>query len=162
VFARQEASEIQRRPTMVAGTNRDEFVARLVRAGELEVSGENPDEVEGYFSPDFTFHRPGGWEAGYDGLQAYFQSWRHAFDNRKITRGIVLVEGNYIACQTTMEGDFVREFTQSPVGSLPPNSQHVVFDLINLFRYDDEGRIVDEYVQIDNHALLQQLGGAGS
>jgi hypothetical protein len=42
------------------------------------------------------------------GLQAYFQSWRHAFDNRKITRGIVVVEGNYIACQTTMEGDFVR------------------------------------------------------
>lgn len=139
---------------------RDEFVARLVRAGELEVSGEHPDEVDGYFSPDFTFHGPGGWEADYDGLQAYFQSWRDAFDNRRITRGIVIVEGDYIACQTKLEGDFVREFTQSPVGPLPPNGQHVVFDLMNIFRYDADGRIVDEYVQIDNHALLQQLGAA--
>ena len=147
---------------MVDGMTRDQFVARLVRAGELEVSGDSPDEVEGYFSPDFTFHGPGGWEAGYDGLEAYFQSWRDAFENRKITRGIVVVEGNYIACQTTMEGDFVHEFPQSPVGSLPPNGQHVVFDLMNIFRYDEEGRILDEYIQIDNHALLQQLGDAGS
>jgi predicted ester cyclase len=145
---------------MARGMTRDELVARLTRAGELEVSGENPDEVEGYFSPDFTFHGPGGWTAGYDDLQAYFHSWRHAFDNRKITRGVVVVEGNYIACQTTMEGDFVREFTHSPVGSLPPNGQRIVFDLINIFRYDDEGRILEEYVQTDNHALLQQLDAA--
>jgi predicted ester cyclase len=72
------------------------------------------------------------------------------------------VEGDYIACQTTMEGDFVREFTQSPVGPLPPNGQHVVLELTNIFRYDEEGRILDEWVQIDNHTLLQQLGGAGS
>jgi hypothetical protein len=32
---------------MVAGMSRDEFVARLVRAGELEVSGENQEEVDG-------------------------------------------------------------------------------------------------------------------
>lgn len=37
--------------------------------------------------------------------------------------------------------------TQSPVGSLPPHGQHVVFDLINIFRYDDEGQIVDEYIR---------------
>jgi predicted ester cyclase len=147
---------------MVAGMSRDEFVARLVRAGELEVSGENQEEVDGYFSPHFTFHGPGGWEADYAAFTAYFRSWRHAFDDRKITRGIVIVEGDYIACQTTMEGDFVREFTQSPVGPLPPNGQHVVFELTNIFRYDDEGRILDEWVQIDNHTLLQQLGGADS
>jgi|ERR1700733_1598080 predicted ester cyclase len=143
---------------MVAGTSRDEFVARLVRTGELMVSGENPDEVRAAFSPEFTFHGPGGWEADYDGLQAYFQSLRDAFDDRKITRGIVVVEDNYIACQTTIEGDFVREFTQSPVGSLPPNGQHVRFELIHIFRYDDQGRIEDEYVKIDNRTVLQQLG----
>ena len=147
---------------MVAGMSRDELVARLVRAGELEVSGESQDEVDVYFSPDFTFHGQGGWEADYAAFTAYFQSWRYAFDNRKITRGIIIVDSDYIACQTTMEGDFVREFTQSPVGPLPPNGQHVVFELTNIFRYDDEGRILDEWVQIDNHTLLQQLGGVGS
>lgn len=142
---------------MVAGMSRDEFVARLVRAGELWMSGENPEEVRAAFSPEFTFHAPGV-EIDYDGLAAYFQSLRNAFDNRKITRGIVVVEGNHIACQTTIEGEFVREFTQSPVGSLPPNGQHIVFELTNIFSYDDQGRIEDEYVQTDNRSVLQQLG----
>jgi predicted ester cyclase len=142
---------------MVAGMSRDESVSRLVRAGELWMSGENPEEIRAAFSPEFTFHAPGV-EVDYDGLAAYFQSLRDAFDNRKITRGIVVVEENYVACQTTIEGDFVREFTQSPVGSLPPNGQHVVFELTNIFRYDDEGRIEDEYVQTDNRSVLQQLG----
>jgi predicted ester cyclase len=142
---------------MVAGMSRDESVARLVRAGELWMSGENPDEIRAAFSPEFTFHAPGV-EIDYDGLAAYFQSLRNAFDNRKITRGIVVVEDNHIAYQTTIEGDFVREFTQSPVGSLPPNGQHIVFELTNIFRYDDDGRIEDEYVQTDNRSVLQQLG----
>jgi hypothetical protein len=38
----------------------------------------------------------------------------------------------------------------------------VLFELINIIRYDDEGRIIDEYVTVDNHAVLQQLGAAGS
>jgi predicted ester cyclase len=144
---------------MVAGMTRGESVARLVRAGELWMTGESPDEIRAAFSPEFTFHAPGV-QIDYDGLAAYFQSLRDAFDDLKITRGIVIVEDNYIACQTTIEGDFVREFTQSPAGSLPPNGQHVVFELTNIFSYDDEGRIEDEYVQTDNRTLLQQLGGA--
>jgi predicted ester cyclase len=142
---------------MVADMTRDESVARLVRAGELWMTGENPDEIRAAFSPEFTFHAPGV-EIDYGGLAAYFQSLRDAFDNLKITRGIVVVEDNHIACQTTIEGDFVREFTQSPVGSLPPNGRHVVFELTNIFSYDDQGRIEDEYVQTDNRSLLQQLG----
>ncbi len=32
-------------------TTRTERVARLVHIGELEVSGEHPDEVDAYFAP---------------------------------------------------------------------------------------------------------------
>jgi predicted ester cyclase len=141
---------------MVADMTRDESVARLVRAGELWMTGENPDEIRAAFSPAFTFHAPGV-EIDYDSLAAYFEALRDAFENLKITRGIVIAEDNYIACQTTIEGDFVREFTQSPVGPLPPNGRHVVFELTNIFSYDAQGRIEDEYVQTDNRSLLQQL-----
>jgi hypothetical protein len=55
---------------------RVELVARLVRAGELEVSGEHPDEVGDYFAPGFKFDGAGGFESDYDGLQDYFgSSW---------------------------------------------------------------------------------------
>src|SRR5947208_8046201 len=103
--------------------SRDELVSGLVRIGELEVSGENQAEIDAYFAPDFRFHGPDGRELDYDGLQAYFASLRAAFDDRIIKRGVVVVEDNYVACQTTIEGTFVREFTHSPVGRLPPNGQ---------------------------------------
>jgi predicted ester cyclase len=137
--------------------SRDELVARLVRAGELEVSGEHPDEVADYFAPEFVFHGPGGIESDYAGLSAYFESVRDAFADRAIRRGIMVVEGNTIACQTWIEGTFVREFTQSPAGPIPPNGHRIIFDLINIFQMDDDGRLIEEYVRADNRSLLEHL-----
>jgi predicted ester cyclase len=137
--------------------DRDELVARLVRAGELEISGEHPDDVGDYFAPGFEFHGPGSFESDYDGLQDYFASVRAAFEHRSIRRGITVVEDNTIACQTWIEGTFVHEFTHSPVGSLPPNGRRVVWDLSNIYTFDDEGRITAEWVRTDNQSVLQQL-----
>jgi hypothetical protein len=110
---------------MAVGMSRDELVSGLVRVGELEITGDDQAAVDAYFAPDFRFHGPDRRELDYQGLQSYFSSLRAAFDDRIIQRGIVIVEGNYVACQTTIAGTFVREFTQSPVGPLPPNGQRV-------------------------------------
>jgi len=80
---------------------------------------------------------------------------------RKITGGIIVAEGNTLACQTWIEGTFVREFTQSPVGPLPPTGTRVVMDLINIFRFDDHGRLIEEFVRTDYRSLLRQLGAEG-
>jgi predicted ester cyclase len=141
---------------------RDELVARLVKAGELEVMGGDQAEIDSYFdTSNFRFHGPGGSETDYGGLTAYFKSVRAAFDDRAIRRGIMLVEGNYIACQTWIEGRFVREFTMSPAGPLPPNGARVMWDLANIFRFDDQGRLVEEWVRTDYRSFLRQLGAEG-
>jgi predicted ester cyclase len=138
--------------------SRDELVARIVRAGELEISGGSPDELASYFAPTFRFDGPGGFEADFDGLVAYFAAVRDAFDDLSIHRGIVVVEGNLIACQTRIEGLFVREFTQTPVGTVAPNGRRVVYDLINIFRVDDQGRLLEDHARFDNHSVLDQMG----
>lgn len=84
-----------------------------------------------------------------------------AFEDRSIRRGIIVAEGDYVACQTWMEGRFVREFTHSPVGILPPNGQRVVWDLMNLFRFDARGKLVEEWVRTDYRSFLRQLGARG-
>lgn len=140
---------------------RDELVTGLIRIGEQERTGEDQAGVDAYFAPDFTFHGPDGAELDYDGLKGYFASLRAAFDDLTISRGIMIVEGDYVACRTTIAGTFVREFTHSPVGALPPNGNRVVFELINIFRYDDQGRIAEEWVQTDNRSRLRQLGAEG-
>jgi predicted ester cyclase len=135
-----------------------ELVSRMVRAGELEVSGEDQAEVDTYFDQqNFRFHGPGGFETDYTGLTAYFASLRAAFDNRKITQGIIVAEGNTVACQTWIEGTFTHEFTQSPTGPLPPNGARIVMDLISIFRFDDNGRLIEEFVRTDYRSLLHQL-----
>ena len=141
---------------------RDELVARLIKAGELEVSGGDQAEIDSYFDTrGFRFHGPDGFEADYAGLTNYFKSIRAAFDDRSIRRGIVVAEGNYIACQTWIEGTFVREFAYSPAGALPPNGQRVVWDLLNMFRFDDQGQLVEEWVRTDYRSFLRQLGAQG-
>lgn len=148
---------------MPLALSRDELVARLVRAGELEVSGEDQAETDTYFDTEnFLFHGPDGFDADYQGLTAYFQSIRDAFDDRTIRRGIVVVEGNTVACQTWIEGTFVRPFTQSPAGRLEPNGARIVWDLMNIFKFDDAGRLVEENVRTDYRSFLRQLGAQGA
>lgn len=148
---------------MALTLTRGELVDRLVRAGELEVSGEDQAETDSYFDTEnFVFHGPDGFDADYQGLTAYFQSMREAFDDRSIQRGIVIVEGNTVACQTLIEGTFFRPFSQSPVGHLEPNGARVVWDLMNLFEFDDAGRLLVEQVRTDNRSVLRQLGAQGS
>ncbi|WP_210251528.1 ester cyclase [Brucella tritici] len=138
------------------------MIKRLIRAGELEVSGADQAETDTYFNTDeFRFHGPDGFETDYGGLTAYFQSLRAAFDDRSIRRGIIIAEDNTIACQTWIEGIFVRDFTMSPAGPLPPNGQRIVMDLINIFRFDGEGRLTEEWVRTDYRSFLRQLGAPG-
>ena len=141
---------------------RDDLVARLKRAGELQVSGDNQAELDSYFDTrQFRFHGPDGFETDYAGLANYFKAIRAAFDDRLIRRGIIVAEANYIACQTWIEGTFVREFTQSPAGALAPNGRRVVWDLANIFRLDDQGRLIEEWVRTDYRSFLRRLGAPG-
>jgi hypothetical protein len=91
---------------------RDQLVARLKRAGERQISGEDQPELDSYFDTiRFRFHGPDGFEEDYSGLSNYFKAIRSAFDDRSIRRGIIVAQGNDVACQTWIEGVFVREFT---------------------------------------------------
>jgi hypothetical protein len=96
--------------------SREELVAGLISVGEQELTGEDEVEVDAYFAPHFVFHGPDGAESDYEGLKGYFASLRAAFDDLTISRGIMVVEGDYVACQTTITGTFAREFRTRPSG----------------------------------------------
>lgn len=141
---------------------REQLVARLRRTGELEVSGEDQAETDSYFDTrQFRFHGPDVFEADYSGLTDYFKAIRAAFDDRSIRRGVTVAEDDYVACQTWIEGTFLREFAPSPAGPLPRNVHRVVWDLLNIFRFDDQGRLVEEWVRTDYRSFLRQLGAQG-
>lgn len=67
-----------------------------------------------------------------------------------------------MACQTWIEGTFVRPFRKSPAGPLEPTGARVVWDLMNIFRFDDDGRLVEEFLRTDYRSFLRQLGAEGA
>jgi hypothetical protein len=64
-----------------------------------------------------------GAESYHQGLKGYFASLQAAFDDLTITRGIIIADGDYVACQTKISGTFAREFTHAPVGPRRPNGR---------------------------------------
>ena len=139
--------------------NRESIVSGLVGIGERGIGTQDDAALDAYFADDFVFHGPDG-DADLVALKALWGAMREAFTGFTVTRGHIVVEGDFVAAQTTMAGTFDEQFTQSPVGPLPPTGRPFALHLLNIFRYDGTGRLAEEWAQYDNRDLLHQLGVA--
>jgi predicted ester cyclase len=137
--------------------SREDIAHGLVRIGEQGIATEDDAALDAYYAPDFVFHGPDG-DLDFPSLKAQFAALRNTFDGFTVTRDFVMVEGDFVAARTRMAGVFAREFTRSPVGPLPPTGNRVEWNLINIFRYDEAGRLAEEWVQWDTRGFLRQLG----
>jgi predicted ester cyclase len=129
----------------------------LIRIGDEAIAREDDAALRAYFAEDYVFHGPGG-DLGFDELSAYFASLRAAFSDLRIVREQIIVEGNFLAARTTFSGDFTSVFTSSPIGPVEPTGEHLGWEVIGTFRYDDERRLAEEWVQTDYRSLLTKLG----
>jgi predicted ester cyclase len=139
--------------------SRSPFAEPLIRIGQIAIARENDAALDAYFAPGYKFHGPGR-SLTYEELKAYFAALRAAFQNLEVRRAAIIGEGSYLAARTIFSGMFVNVFTLSPVGLLQPNGKQVEWEIMNLFRYDGEGRLAEEWVQYDVRGLLQKLGAA--
>src|ERR1700734_2736598 len=136
----------------------DSQLARdLIRIGDEAIAREDDAALRAYFSEDYVFHGPGG-DLSFDQLSAYFGSLRAAFSDLRLVREQIIVESRFLAARTTFSGDFTGVFTYSPIGPVEPTGQHLEWEVIGIFRYDDEGRAAEEWVQTDYRSLLTKLG----
>jgi predicted ester cyclase len=129
----------------------------LIRVGEEGINTGDESVLNPYFAEDYIFHGPDG-DMNFTQLKAFWSIWRNAFLDFKITREQIVVEGDMIGARNTFSGIFEKEITQSPVGPIQPHGKAVRIEVINTFRYDGDGRLVEEWVQYDNVGYLKQLG----
>ena len=129
----------------------------LIRIGNEAIAREDAPALRAYFREDYVFHGPGA-DLGFDQLSAYFASLRVAFSGLRLVREQIIVDANFLAARTTFSGDFTGLFTHSPIGPVEPTGQHLEWELIGTFRYDDQGRLAEEWVQTDYRGLLVKLG----
>jgi predicted ester cyclase len=129
----------------------------LIRIGNEAIAREDAPALRAYFREGYVFHGPGA-DLGFDELSAYFASLRAAFTGLRLVREQIIVEGNLLAARTTFSGAFTGLFTYSPIGPVEPTGQHLEWEVIGVFRYDDEGRLAEEWVQTDYRSFLTKLG----
>ena len=136
----------------------DSGLARdLIRIGDHAIAREDDVALSAYFSDDYVFHGPGG-DLSFDQLRAYFASLRAAFRGLQLVREQIIVDGSFLAARTKFSGDFTGVFTYSPIGVVEPTGEHVEWEVIGIFRYDEDGRLAEEWVQTDYRSFLTKLG----
>jgi predicted ester cyclase len=129
----------------------------LIRIGDEAIAREDDAALRAYFAEGYVFHGPGG-DLSFDELRAYFASLRAAFSDLRLVREQIIVEGNLLAARTTFSGDFTGDFTYSPIGPVEPTEEHLEWEVIGTFRYDDDRRLAEEWVQTDYRSFLTKLG----
>ena len=129
----------------------------LIRIGNEAIAKEDDAKLRAYFAENYIFHGPGT-ELGYEELRAYFASLRSAFTGLELVRKQIIVDGNFLAARTMFSGDFTGVFTYSPIGPVDPTGEHIEWEVIGTFRYDEAGRLAEEWVQTDYRSFLVKLG----
>ena len=129
----------------------------LIRIGDEAIAREDAGKLREYFAEDYVFHGSGG-DLSFEELSAYFASLRAAFTDLRLVREQIIVDGNFLAARTTFSGDFAAVFTYSPIGPVEPTGENVEWEVIGTFRYRDDGRLAEEWVQTDYRSFLTKLG----
>jgi predicted SnoaL-like aldol condensation-catalyzing enzyme len=130
--------------------------ATLMRVINEGVAVGDLDMVAEALAEDYVVHSPLG-DLDRDGVISFFSTLLSSFSEVENTRDEVIVEGNLAAARSTFRGVFSNEFP-SPMGMIPPNGQVVELVFINIFRFNDEGLIEEEWVQSDLLGFFTQLG----
>ena len=144
----------------MSGFISDNPLARdLIRIGNDAIALEDDPKLRDYFTEDYVFHGPGG-DLGFEELRAYFASLRAAFSELGVVREQIIADGSYLTARSIFSGEFTAVFTYSPIGPVQPTGQYVEWEVIGIFRYDNEGRLAEEWVQTDYRSFLIKLGAA--
>jgi predicted ester cyclase len=142
----------------VPGFISDSPLARgLIAIGDEAIARQDDAKLRDYYAEDYIFHGPGG-DLDFDILSAYFASLRAAFSNMRLVREQIIADGRFLAARSTFSGDFTSVFTFSPIGPVGPTGQHVEWEVIHTFRFDDDGRMAEEWTQTDFRSFLTKLG----
>ena len=129
---------------------------RLVQRFYDEVwSGGNFAFVEEVFAADYVRHdlRPTQAPAGPAGQAMVAERFRQAFPDVEWHVDLVIAENDFVVARWTASGAHT-----GPWGDVPPTGRHATFSGVNIFRFGDQGKVVELWNHRDDLGLTEQLG----
>jgi steroid delta-isomerase-like uncharacterized protein len=116
-------------------------------AGDVDGFGE-------YLADDFVEHEvTPGLEPTKDGVKAFFRTYIAAFPDLRMQAQDVLTSGDKVVARTrgtgTHRGDFM---------GMPATGRSIDVELIDIMRFDRDGRVSEHWGVFDALGMMQQLG----
>ncbi len=128
----------------------------IYRLQDEAITPGNFDLMHELVSADYVQHNPMG-DFNADQATALLSGLHSAFSDFKITRAQAVAEGDFVSTRITISGIFDHELA-SAGGAVPPTGKPIALNIINMFRFDQDGKIAEEWAQFDNLGFLTQLG----
>jgi steroid delta-isomerase-like uncharacterized protein len=115
----------------------------------------NIDRADDFLAPDFAEREelPPGLPGGPEGVKQLTMMLRGAFPDLKATVDDIVAEGDKVVIRQTWTGTH----TGGAFMGIPPTGKSVSVGVIDIIRIAG-GKFVEHWGQMDNMAMLQQLG----
>lgn len=132
----------------------EENKAVVRRYAEQVWNGGDLTAVEEFIAPDYVRHDPGlPMEVrGPDGVRAVIVAYRTALPDLHLTLDDTLADGDKVVLRLDVRGTH-----QGDLMGIPPSGRAVEITAIEIFRLDG-GKIVEQWVAVDNLGLMRQIG----
>ena len=127
--------------------------ARLRRGMELSMNEQQLDAVDEVLSPDYVNHGLPAPEPGPEGFKQLIRMFHAAFPDLYINLEDMVAEGNLVASRGRMTGTHRGDFM-----GIPATGKPVDVGYMDLWRFDAAGKAIENWVQLDQLGLMQQLG----
>jgi predicted ester cyclase len=122
------------------------FVDEAWVQGDLSV-------VDVLVSPDIVHHVAGQHPGpGTEGIKDFIQQIRSVFSDMHVTYENEIVEGDKAVRHITVHGTHTGGFL-----GIPPTGKNVAFEVIDINRFDGDGKIVEHWSITDLFSLLGQI-----
>lgn len=119
----------------------------LVSAGDIDTFATNLAE-------DFVEHEETpGLSPTKAGVIDFFRMQLAAFPDLRMLPEDIIVSGDKAVARVAMTGT-----NQGPLMGMPASGKPVTVQLIDMFRFDGEGRVAEHWGVLDALSMMQQLG----
>ena len=120
----------------------------LINAGDIDAFGD-------LLADDFVEHEEmPGLAPSKDGVKSFFRMQLAGFPDLRLDVADVIADGDKVVARVRYTGTQDGEFM-----GMPATGTSVDVQLIDIFRFDDDGRVIEHWGVIDLLTMMQQLGG---
>lgn len=123
-------------------------ISSLYGTGDVSV-------VDAQFDAQFVRHPA---ESDATALKISVLTLRAAMPDLKATTELAVAEGSFVAARVVLNGTFTGEFVSPNALPIAPNNKLITFAVHLVYRFDDTGKIAEEWDGFDNLNFLSQLG----